>query len=356
MRLSRGTALAAAEDAQVCQPPAPKAAAQPDPRGQTAGSSLQRCKGINLPFLFLLLPQLLKNAASLSPNPDALGILSYVSYLTGLFGNTLLLSYFTAKAEHSAVLVQAIGIASSFAVLTQIRIAGFMPRAVYAATATIVACTATLTALKLSGRLDASKQGQRVWAAWQKVLGLAGLAVVPQVLWTALVGTPTLLPSLTTFGLGCAMLVLSAAGRLPPAIESAWSGLSAGTATLLFVLQPVAQLIKNFQDPASLSGLSLATIQLAACGNALMVPRALFTRDLIWLVGSSWGSLVFGWAQALSLWLGTNPATGGRYLSTPVFAGCTALLWSWFGFVAWMDARAKRGGDGAQAGEATPAK
>ncbi len=56
-----------------------------------------------------------------------------------------------------------------------------MPRAVYAATATIVACTATLTALKLSGRLDASKQGQRVWAAWQKVLGLAGLAVVPQV-------------------------------------------------------------------------------------------------------------------------------------------------------------------------------
>ncbi len=62
-----------------------------------------------------------------------------------------------------------------------------------------------------------------------------------------MVGTPTLLPSLTTFGLGCAMLVLSAAGRLPPAIESAWSGLAAGTATLLFVLQPVAQLIKNFQ-------------------------------------------------------------------------------------------------------------
>ena len=119
---------------------------------------------------------------------------------------------------------------------------------------------------------------------------------------------------------------------------------------------PAPPAARALQDPASLSGLSLATIQLAACGNALMVPRALFTRDLIWLVGSSWGSLVFGWAQALSLWLGTNPATGARYLSTPVFAGCSTLLWSWLALVAWMNARAKRGAAEAQAGVAIPAK
>lgn len=53
------------------------------------------------------------------------------------------------------------------------------------------------------------------------------------------------------------------------------------------------------QDPASLQGLSLATILLAMCGNALMVPRALWTRDWVWLTGSMWGSLCFGWAQLL---------------------------------------------------------
>ncbi len=30
-----------------------------------------------------------------------------------------------------------------------------------------------------------------------------------------------------------------------------------------------------------------------------MVPRALWTRDWIWLTGSLWGSLFFGWAQLL---------------------------------------------------------
>ena len=59
-------------------------------------------------------------------------------YLTGLGGNSLLLSYFAAKREMNAVVVQALGIASSFAVLTQIRAAGFMPRSVYAALAAVV--------------------------------------------------------------------------------------------------------------------------------------------------------------------------------------------------------------------------
>ena len=55
-------------------------------------------------------------------------------------------------------------------------------------------------------------------------------------------------------------------------------------------------------------------------------------------VGSLWGSLVFGWAQMLSMWMG-----GAEYLPTPLFAGATAALWGWFAFVFLMDARAKRG-------------
>lgn len=60
------------------------------------------------------------------------------SYLTGLGGNSLLLSYFAAKRETNAVVVQALGILSAFAVLTQIRVAGLMPRLAYAAIATAV--------------------------------------------------------------------------------------------------------------------------------------------------------------------------------------------------------------------------
>lgn len=298
-----------------------------------------------LPFLLLFWPQLLKNAKNLYSNPESLGILSWLSYLTGLFGNTLLLQYFTTKREMSAVLVQAIGIASSFAVLTQIRIAGFLPQAVYSAVAAIVACTATLTALKLGGRLDHSKQGEQIWAGWQKVLGLAGLAVVPQVLWSTFAGSATILPSLCALCLGCTALGLDAAGWLPPALASAWGKLSAWTATLLFMLQPVSQLVRNFQDPSSLAGLSLATIQLAAAGNALMVPRALYIRDRIWLVGALWGSLVFGWAQMLSMWMGSCPATGARYLSTSVFATASLLQWGWFGGVLWVDARTRCGAE-----------
>ncbi len=66
--------------------------------------------------------------------------------------------------------------------------------------------------------------------------------------------------------------------------------------------------MNNFAVPTSLEGLSLGTILLALLGNGLMVPRALFTRDSIWLLGSAWGS-AFGWLQLLSMFVGRS-ATG----------------------------------------------
>lgn len=297
-----------------------------------------------IPFLFLLLPQLLKNHANLAAgNTAALAVLSWLGYLTGLGGNTLLLSYFVGKFERNAVVVQALGIASSFAVLTQIRVAGFMPRAVYAGLAVVVGLQAILTGLKLSGRLEGSKTGQQLWATWQKVLGLAGLAGVPQVLWATFQPNSTsVLPCQLTLAAGCAAVALEAAGRMPERLRGLWAAASAWTATALFMLQPVSQLVRNFQDPASLQGLSLATILLAASGNALMVPRALWTGDWVWLTGSMWGSLFFGWAQLLSMWLGRSPATGERFLGSPLFAAATLLLWAWFAGTFYLSRRARR--------------
>jgi hypothetical protein len=68
-----------------------------------------------------------------------------------------------------------------------------------------------------------------------------------------------------------------------------------------FLLDPTQA--RNFAEPESLAGLSLGTILLATAGNGLMVPRALYTRDAIWLLGSAWGALL-NWAQLLSMFLG----------------------------------------------------
>jgi hypothetical protein len=48
---------------------------------------------------------------------------------------------------------------------------------------------------------------------------------------------------------------------------------------------------------------------LALTGNALMFPRALFTRDIVWMAGSSW-ACVAGWGQLLSMVLGKSVVTG----------------------------------------------
>lgn len=39
---------------------------------------------------------------------------------------------------------------------------------------------------------------------------------------------------------------------------------------------------QNYLFPANIQGLSVFTVLLAMIGNALLLPRALFTRDLMW--------------------------------------------------------------------------
>ena len=85
------------------------------------------------------------------------------------------------------------------------------------------------------------------------------------------------------------------------------------TFSAVYAVVSAAGQINNFEVPTSLEGLSLGTIILALVGNGLMVPRAMFTRDSIWLLGSAWGS-TFGWLQLLSMFVGRSAA------------GCDSLL------------------------------
>ena len=102
-------------------------------------------------------------------------------------------------------------------------------------------------------------------------------------------------------GAVAALLLADAAGKLSGRLANLWGDVSAWSATLLFCCQPIAQLARNFAAPETVSSLSVATVLLATIGNGMMVPRALFTKDVVWSVGSIWGSGMMGLGNLLCL-------------------------------------------------------
>ena len=73
--------------------------------------------------------------------------------------------------------LQVVGAASTAILLSQICLAGFMPPAAFAAVAACFILSCLVNALQLARRLPAA-----VWDAWLDVVGVLGLAVLPQVM------------------------------------------------------------------------------------------------------------------------------------------------------------------------------
>eukprot|EP00210_Caulerpa_lentillifera_P003033 g2895.t1 len=293
------------------------------------------------PFLVLSLPQLIRNSSNLQKgNLAALAVLSWKGFMTALAGNSILLSYFLTKKERGAALVQAIGVISNFTLLFQIYISGLLNNVVFWMTFTFICISAFVNGTILSGILNSEDWSivNVIGRLWETFLSVLGLSLFVQVLWSTIFPKTTLLPAMITAILSVAFDTLTWSGKLSPALKEAWSGVSAWTATFLFAFQPIGQLACNFADPSSLTGLSLGTILLAMCGNGLMVPRALYTRDKIWLTGTLWSSLMMGWAQLLCLYL-AGLKTGLDYLSPSLFYFFSAFQAFYFIFVFVTDAR-----------------
>eukprot|EP01026_Neomeris_dumetosa_P019160 TRINITY_DN1768_c1_g1_i5.p1 TRINITY_DN1768_c1_g1~~TRINITY_DN1768_c1_g1_i5.p1 ORF type:complete len:312 (-),score=9.63 TRINITY_DN1768_c1_g1_i5:17-952(-) len=105
-----------------------------------------------VPFLFLLLPQIIKNFRNLvAGQATELMVLSWMSYLTALLGNTLLLSYFVAKQEIGASIIQVIGVASNMVILSQLYVAGLMPGQVFWSVALLQSVMAVISMAKVTG-------------------------------------------------------------------------------------------------------------------------------------------------------------------------------------------------------------
>ena len=89
-----------------------------------------------VPFLFLTMPQILKNASLIAAGrPEALAAIAWQGQVAGLLGNLLLLSYFADKGELSASVVQGVGVCATGALLTQITLAGHIPAGPFVAAA-----------------------------------------------------------------------------------------------------------------------------------------------------------------------------------------------------------------------------
>ncbi len=254
-----------------------------------------------VPFLLLQAPQIWANVQNLSAGAHgALANLPWMGYSTGILGNMLLLSWFAGQKEKSAARVQAIGVLTSAVVVAQIYMAGHMPFAAFALVMPAIAAGLALNWLKFKDKAPAG-----VWNVWSKGTSLLGLVVLPQVLWVTFAPAEAFsyLPAIIAGVLGLAAMRFDAQGKLPSALKTLWANLGAWTATLLFMYGPIAQLMANVVNPAGMSGIAIETLLLAMAGNLLMLPRAMHTKNAIWVTGSAWGVLVGGWAVMLTMFV-----------------------------------------------------
>lgn len=284
-----------------------------------------------LPFLLLQSPQIMLNAQNLlAGNRAALFAVGWLGQLTGLLGNLSLLSYFAKKKETGTVVVQTVGVISIYCVCFQLAMAGAMPSTPFIASSVAVGLGLILNFLNYYNLLNAS-----IWRLWEDCITIGGLSVLPQVMWSTFVPylPQSILPGVLSFAMALTTIILARSGKLSEKAVEFVGSTSGWTATLLFMWMPIAQMWTNYLNPNNIRGLSVDSILLAMIGNGLLIPRALFTRDIMWFTGSSWAALLYGWGNLLSIYI-----FGG--IGKTYFLAVTSALILWLGTIFWRDAKA----------------
>ncbi|OMO87277.1 maltose excess protein 1, chloroplastic-like protein [Corchorus capsularis] len=284
--------------------------------------------GANIPFLLLQLPQIILNARNLlAGNKTALFAVPWLGMLTGLLGNLSLLSYFAKKREKEAVLVQTLGVVSIYVVLTQLAMAEAMPFPYFVATSVVIGAGLILNFLNYYGKLNAT-----IWQFWEDFITVGGLSILPQIMWSTFVPyiPNSILPGAISFVLALTAVTMARMGKLSEEGAKFVGAISGWTATLLFMWMAVSQMWTNFLNPDNIKGLSATSMLLAMIGNGLMIPRALFIRDLMWFTGSTWGTLFYGYGNIVSIYLFNN-------ISREFFLATTMGLFLWLGMTLWRD-------------------
>ncbi|TYH60166.1 hypothetical protein ES332_D08G275000v1 [Gossypium tomentosum] len=282
----------------------------------------------NIPFLLLQLPQIILNARNLlAGNKTALLAVPWLGMLTGLLGNLSLLSYFAKKKEKEAAVVQTLGVVSTYVVISQLAMAEAMPLPHFMATSVVVGSGLILNLLNYYNILN-----RRIWQIWEDFITVGGLSVLPQIMWSTFVPyiPNSILPGAVAFILAVAAVTMAHTGKLSEKGVKFVGAISGWTATLLFMWMPVSQMWTNFLNPDNIKGLSAISMLLAMTGNGLMIPRALFIRDFMWFTGSTWGTVSYGYANIVCLYIFNS-------IGREFFIAATVGLISWLGITLWRD-------------------
>ncbi|PKA52176.1 Maltose excess protein 1-like, chloroplastic [Apostasia shenzhenica] len=247
--------------------------------------------------------------------------------LTGLLGNLSLLSYFAKKRETEAVLVQTLGVVSTYVVIVQLAMADAMPLPQFTVTTALVASGLVINFFNYFSWLH-----QGVWTLWEDFTTVGGFSILPQVMWSTFVPfiPNSILPGIISFVVALVAVTLARVGQLSENGVKIVRLTSGWTATLLFMWMPIAQMWTNYLSPDNIRGLSAFSMLLALIGNGLMIPRALFIRDLMWFIGSYWGSFLHGWGNLLCMYL--FKSIGGKF-----FFAATLGYFAWLVITFWRD-------------------
>ncbi|KAJ6795760.1 maltose excess protein 1-like, chloroplastic isoform X1 [Iris pallida] len=311
--------------------PAASSAAPPqgsEKRSEWDSTTAKLAGASNLPFLLIQLPQILLNYQNLvAGDRAALFAVPWLGMLTGLLGNLTLLSYFAKKKEKEAILVQTLGVVSIYVVIAQLALAGAMPLPQFIVTSVVVSLGLVLNFMNYFGWLQ-----NGIWRLWEDFITVGGLSVLPQVMWSTFVPfvPSSILPGTISCTLALAAVVMARTGKLSEAGTKFVGSVSGWTATLLFMWMPIAQMWTNYLNPDNIKGLSALTLLLGMIGNALMIPRALFIRDLMWFTGASWASILQGWGNLLCMYCLSS-------INREFFFGATVGLFIWLGTALWQD-------------------
>ncbi|KAI3956923.1 hypothetical protein MKX01_000957 [Papaver californicum] len=284
----------------------------------------------NLPFLLLQLPQIILNSQNLiAGNYSALSAVPWLGMLTGLLGNVSLVSYFAKKKETEAIVVQTLGVISAYVVIVQLAMAGSMPLPFFIMTSAVVAAGLSLNFMNYFNWLHPG-----IWRFWEDLTTVGGLSVLPQVMWSTFVPNipNSILPGSIAFVMAITAVIMARTGRLSAKNVKIIGSLSGWTATLLFMWMPIAQMWTSYLNPENIKGLSAISMLLAMIGNGLMIPRALFIRDLMWFTGSFWASVLHGWGNLLCMYCFNS-------ISKEFFLAATLGLCTWIGIGLWKDTK-----------------
>ncbi|XP_008808799.2 maltose excess protein 1-like, chloroplastic isoform X1 [Phoenix dactylifera] len=319
-----------------CPPSAASAVDSPAPFPSNQASRFQQWDSMtakfagasNVPFLLIQLPQILLNSRNLvAGNKAALFALPWLGMLTGLLGNLTLLSYFAKKKETEAIVVQTLGVVSIYVVIAQLATAGAVPLPHFTALSAVVASGLVLNFMNYFNWI-----GEGVWLLWEDFITITGLSVLPQVMWSTFVPfvPNSILPGTISCIMAVAAVIMARTGKLSEKGVKFIRSVSGWTATLLFMWMPIAQMWTSYLNPDNIKGLSAFTLLLGMIGNGLMVPRALFIRDLMWFTGASWASFLHGWGNLAWMYCFNS-------ISREFFLAATLGLFIWIGIALWRD-------------------